>query len=290
MATTNFNNIVLAVARRVKSSRTDPTSSGDSSSNRYTSALLAEYVNRSIRRFLIEQFQKYGEKAFMEVFPDYVITAPNAISVTAGVGAKPSDCFTIVDLFQQTTLLKFFRLDQKDVRDIVSGLDKSIVPSSTAPAFYEEGSNFYTLGVTSGSVFPRYIKTHQDITPTTGVAGNGNYCTDLTLTAFTVATRVISAATMHVSFASTDVGKKLILFDSTAGVVYDGVIDARLANDSVSITGADIPTGNIAAGHIGAVLVIDKDINDLTLNKYWHPQIVDMAVTEALADAKANVQ
>ena len=282
MATTKLNTVILATARRLKAPRTLATDDAGS----YTSLLLTEYVNRSIKDLLLDKYIQFGDKAFRELFPEYVKTS-GSLTLTSGVTAKPSDCFVVTDLVDSTGLISFKKLSQDEVDDVRRSQNKIIVPSSTRPVFYEEAGNIYTLGITSGTVIARYIQSPSDLTPITTSATNGNWYTGSD-GAWTASTRLL-AGTMNSSFASTDINKKILF--RTATIVYSGTIESFVSTTSVIVRGDGLPTGNIVAGSVVAIMVSDVEIDssDLKINLYWLAEIIDRAVAYGLKDAKNNV-
>lgn len=164
MATTKLNAIILAAARLLKTPRTDPTADV----NPYTSALLTEYANRAIRDLLLDNFIKLGIDAFSEAFPEYMKTTGAALVLTSGKTSKPTDAFQVVNLYNT---VNFLRLEQKDVVEVKLGVHPIIIPSAVMPVFYQEGEDIYTLGLTTGSVYARYIEVPADATPVTGTGG-----------------------------------------------------------------------------------------------------------------------
>lgn len=286
MATTLFNNIILAAASRVKDARTSALASDDGN-KRYSSAQWAKYLNTSIRDLLIENIQKYDLEMFSDIFPEYVKTGGNVTILansSGGYFAKPSDCFTMMDLRVSTLFIR--RIKSEKIQQILTDRDPLIVPSAAEPIFYQEGASVYVLGISSGSATPRYIKTHQDIVPTTGSAGNGKYCTTPDVATWTVATRRLNAATMNIAFDANDVGKKIVVVDKANSVIFDGIIDSYISASSVTISGDGIGTQNLSAGDIDSVAVLDRDLNDLQINQYWHGELINRTVAYALKDAK----
>jgi len=280
MATTNTNNLILAIARRLKDARisADPS---DDAGKRFSSKLLTEYLNKAIRDFLVDKFITFGEKGFMEMFPEYVKTG-TSITLTNGVVPKPYDAFTVVDLRQGN--IKFRKIRQDAVNDVILGIDPLIIPSSNSPVFYEENGNIYTLGITSGSVIPRYIKTHTDLVVSTASSGNGKYSTSPNSISYDVSTSTISGATMNTPFSSSDVNKRIMF--NTNSAVYTGVISSYISSISVTISGDNLPSQNINAGGILSLLVADNDINDITINPYWYGEIIERAVVLANEDVR----
>ena len=75
---------------------------------------------------------------------------------------------------------------------------------------------------------------------------------------FTVATRVVSITNLSVSFASTDVGKMVMLWDSSYNV-YVGFIEEYLTATTVRITGYNIPTSDITIAGFGMAATSPSD-------------------------------
>lgn len=281
MATTNFNSILLELARKLKDARTSAAASDDTG-KRYTSTILSLYINRAVRDMLIEFLLKNGPKAFTETFPAYVKTG-SGIVLSSGVGAKPSDCLTVIDL--RSSSAKFERIPQNIVSDVVAGVDGLISPSASMPVFYEEGANFYTLGITSGTVYPRYIVTPTDIVVSVVVPGSGKWRT-AGGGSFTVATNTLSGVTMSTPFASGDENKKIMFYDSLGAKVYFAYISSVVSGTSVVVYGDGLP-GTDITGDITSVLVADNDSSDLKLNAYWYGEVIDRAIKYANEDARS---
>ena len=272
MATTKFNNIILDTARILKAARTLATDDAGS----YTSALLTRYANRSIRKFLIERIQQLMPFQFAEAFPEYVKES-GALTLTAGLTAKPTDAIYILEVRQGST--RFSRVQQKDVESLVTGINRTMVPSATKPFFWEDGGNINTLGVTSGNITARYIVVHQDISPITGSTSSGT--SNSGSGTWVSSTRTLTCA-MDRSFSSNDINKLIAFGGTTVG--YIGIIESVTNGTTVVLRGDGLP-GNFSPSK---VLLSDTtpDSNDLKLNEYWHPEMVQRCVQMALADAK----
>jgi hypothetical protein len=269
--TTKFNSLLLEIFQRMK----DPIISATANGVTYTNVLATYHLNRAIRDFLIEKINNY-QRHFPDVFPEYVKTG-GSLTLSGGVVAKPTDCFSILNLYASG--VDFTKVEQYRVAQIQNGTEPITIASATKPVFWEEGSNIKTLGLTSGSVVPRYIVTHQDITPTLG-SGGGNFSTGSG--AFLTATRAIMIA-MNTSFATTDVNKTIMIRSSSA--VYQGIIESFVSTSSVIIRGEAIPTGNIT---VADAMVSDAspDSSDLLLNPYWYGEIIERAITYVIEDTK----
>lgn len=280
MATTKFNAIILAAARRLKTPRAAATTDVEP----YTSAILTEYANRAVRDMLTEHLKGMGEARFAEFFPEYVKES-GALALSTGVTAKPSDALLVLDVVNDTKTLKFYKLAQPSVQSVRAGIDKLIVPSATRPVFFEENALIQTLGVTTGNIIARYIQTHQDISPIITAAGNGNFNT--AAGSWTASSRTL-AATMNAAFVAGDMNKRIMFRSAT--VVYAGWIERQVTAGSVVVRGDGLPTANITAGNVIDVMVsdLDPDASDLKLNAAWHGAIIDRMVALAMADARVT--
>jgi hypothetical protein len=287
MATTKFNSILMDVATRLKSPRAYATYDVDLNGNAsvYTSALLTKHINRAIRDLLKEKYESMGDAVFMESFPEYVRTS-GVLTLAAGVVAKPVDAFMVVGMSVSTYAVKFDHVKQTIVDDIRTGREKQIVPSATRPVFWDESGVINSLGLLAGNVVMKYIVTHQDIVPVIS-SGTGNWLTGSD-GAWTAATRLL-AGTMHASFATTDVNKRVMFRNSTN--TYEGRIESRGSNTTVVLIGDNLPAGNITTGSVLAIMVsdTDSDSSDLKINSNYHAEIINKAVEYALMDAKAAV-
>ncbi len=288
MSTTKLNQIITDVARLLKHPITLATDDTDLTGNAspYTSTLLTRYVNNAVRDLLLENYRSYGDRAFMELFPEYVKTS-GVLTLAAGVVQKPTDAFLVLNMKLSDNSVFFTRIKQSVVEDIRSGKEKLIVPSATSPVFWDEAGSIYTLGLLAGDVVMRYIVTHQDILPITVVASHGNWLTGAN-GAYTAATRLL-AGTMNSNFAAAD-KNKFVMF-RTATDTYCGRIESRVSNSSVVVIGDNLPAGNIVAGSVLAIIVsdVEPDSSDLKINQYWHKEIIKRAVDAAMQDAKNNI-
>jgi hypothetical protein len=289
MSSVKFNNNILEAAARMKDARTTAASSDDTN-KRYTSAMWTRYQNRAIRDFLLEWFQKIGPDEFQNLFPEYIKTG-SPLTLSSGSVATPADAFVVTELKNSAGTIKFWRIEQKTVQDVLLGIDGLIVPSATRPVFYEEAGNIKTLGITTGDVIPRYIKTHQDIAVSVASAGTGKVKTGGS-GAFNASTRTLSGLVMSPVFASGDEGKWLMFIDTTGTVsVFMARIESVVSATSVILTDDyGLPASNIVAGQVGDVLVADIDNVDLVLPEYWHGNIINRMVQFAMQDAKNFVQ
>jgi len=290
MATTKKNSLILAAARKIKDERTSAGTSSDTGA-KYSSALWSEYADRAVRDFLTDQLVTLGKEEFARKFPEYIKTS-TTLTLSSGSVAKPSDCWFVIDLSKSDLSLKFEPLEPDEVGSVLvgeAGLDNA---TASRPKFYEEGANIKTLGLTSGDVIARYIRTQPDITVLTATAGNGTiYATAANLT-WTAATQLLTIDA--VSILDSDDLNRLIMF-RTATVVYVGRISAvsEAGGDTlVTIAGDGLPAGNISPSNIIEFVVSDlwPEDTDLKLNDNWFGQIIDRMVAMAEADAVRLMQ
>lgn len=286
MATTILNNLILQASRKVQEYRTSAASTDDTG-RRWLSSNWTDYTNRAIRDFLKEKFIQYGPKAFGELFPDYMKQS-GSLTVVSGSVVKPSDSFIVTDLWMADNSATFFRIPQDLVAGVVGGFDRSIVPSTSNPCFYEEGGYIKTLGLTSGSVYARYIKSHADLAVITTANGNGKYATAFTTAYYVASTGVLFVTTMSSSFASGDENKQVV-FQDNSGVVYSGHIASVVNGTTVSLYEASrddgLPAANITAGNITSAIMGDTHNTDVLLNSFWFGEILDKIVAYAQQDA-----
>lgn len=301
VATSNFNSIILASARKLKDERTYPTSAGDTGKV-FTAAVLAEYTNRAVRDFLTAQFIKLTEalgqaaakEEFARRFPEYIATS-GSLTLSSGSVAKPTDCWFVLDLSKSDLSLKFEPLEPDEIGSVLvsdAGLDNA---SATHPKFYEQGTTIKTLGVTSGDVIARYIRFQTDITSVTGTAGNGHIFTDAAYVTWTAATRLLSfnIAGSPSGYTASDIGK--VVSFRTATVAYVGIIEAvNSSADPITVTlrGDGIPSGNIAAPDIIDIICADVGPvdSDLKLNANWYGEIIERVVAMGEADQARLIQ
>lgn len=290
MATTKFNANIIEAARRLKSARTSAGPSEDST-KKYSSALLTQYENRAVRDLLKELYEALGDKGFGDVVPEYIATSP-ALTLASGIVAKPADAWHITDLLKSDRTVKFHKIPSLEVENVRSGQDGLIVPSATRPVFWEEGPNIYTLGLTTGDVIARYVKTHQDITVITDAAGNGTIYTTAANLTWTAATKTVAIAAISI-FSSADVNKLLIF--RTSSIVYIGTIQSVTevggTTTNLVLSGDGLPAGNIAAPNIIELVMSDvgPGATDLKLADNHFGNIIDRMVAFGLADAKAGI-
>ncbi len=170
MATPNLNGRILIVAHRLQQTRTDPTAIGDSG-QRYSSLLLAGYVNRAVREFLTQSYERMGPDTFTKLFTEYIKTTTPTLTLVGGVVAKPADAWYFISLSKSDFSVDFYKLRQNEISSVLTKQNGEIVPSAADPAFYEEGANLFVLPnvapISGWAVSGRYIVTHQDLTPYT---------------------------------------------------------------------------------------------------------------------------
>src|SRR5208283_6110766 len=121
MATTFFNNNILNFFAKMQDSRTDPSAAGDTG-HRYTSAMATLYQNNSVRALLLDKFQKYGDEAFETIFSDYIKTG-SQLTLASGIVASPLDSFIVLELKDSSGTVKFRKLEQKLVQDVIMNTD-----------------------------------------------------------------------------------------------------------------------------------------------------------------------
>lgn len=284
MATTKFNNNILLAARRLKDRRTDASVNGDTG-QRYSSALLTNYQNKAIKELLREKFAEIGAAEFMRAFPELVKTS-GVLTLTAGVVAKPSDAFLVIDLDSSDYAVHFDVLEQSEVQRVRSGADPLKAPSATLPVFWDENGSINTLGLTTGSVVARYIVKPDDLAVITSAAGNGKK--NSANGQYTTATKLLQA-TMSTGFASGDENRVVMFYDNAAGKVYYGTIASVKDADEVYLSGDGLPAADIAAGNVTIVLMEQLQDADVKLNALWFGNIVDRMVQYGLADAQAGI-
>jgi hypothetical protein len=289
MATTRFNSNILAAARRLKDERSSA-SPTDDTGHVFSSALLSEYENRSVRDVLKKVYDDLGEKAFGNVFPEYMLTS-GALNLSAGALVKPADCWHVVDLVKSDLSVKFHKLKSSEIEDVRAAQNGVIVPSATRPVFWEEAASIYTLGLVNATVIARYIKTHPDLVVSTDAVGNGKIHTTAADLDWHASTKVLEVAGTTTFVIDADVGKMIIF--RTAAVVYVGRIasvSAPTTATEITVSGDALPAGNIHPSDIIEVLVSDlwPDGTDLLLNPNWYGAIIDSMVAFGLEDLKAH--
>jgi hypothetical protein len=272
MATVKFNSIVTELFTRLK----DPIAVANLSGAVYSNTLVCYHLNRAIRDFLIEKIVAL-KKDFPEVFPEYVKIG-SQITLTSGSVAKPSDCFTVLDL--NIGGVKFTKVDQFRVNDIINGFEPVIIPSASMPIFWEEGSNIKTYGLTSGNVIPRYIVLHNDISPIVSTLGNWNTASG----SYTTATRVL-AATMYYSLGAANINNPVMFRSDTAS--YQGIVASSPSAGSVVLRGDGLPASDVATVLQILMSTTIPDSSDLYLSSYWYGEIVERAIQYILQDTQS---
>jgi hypothetical protein len=273
MATVKFNSIVTELFQRLK----DPITQANANGSIYTNALVCYHLNRSIRDFLIEKIVTL-KKDFPEVFPEY-IKIGSQIALTSGSVPKPSDCFTVLDL-NVPSGVKFTKVDQFRVNDIINGFEPVIIPSASNPIFWEEGANIKTYGLTSGNVIPRYIVLHNDISPLVSVLGNWNTVSGT----YTAATQTL-AATMYYALSAANINNPVMFRSATAS--YQGIVASAPSAGSVILRGDGLPTTDIATVVQILMSTTIPDSSDLYLSPYWYGEIVERAIQYILQDTQS---
>lgn len=286
MASTRFNNNILVAARRLQQNRSVAGPGGDTG-NRYTSARLSDYQNRAIRDLIKAKYDAAPE-VFPLRYPQMMKTSdPFTINALTRI-AIPSDVWLVTELWLGS--LKFKKVPDHRIGDVLSGVDRLIVPSVNEPAFFTENGYMYFLPDTglTGEVKYRFVKEHADIAVNTAASGVGNKNT--ANGAFTVATKQLTAA-MSIAFADSDVGKKII-FATVNGIgtltgVYESLIFAKVSATEVTIGGDYLPTANEI---VSTVLVSDytPELSDIQISKYDDGAIIDLMVGLATTDQAAK--
>lgn len=289
MPTINFNNNVLAAARRLKDARTGPTSIDDTG-KRFSSALLSEYENRAVRDMIRANYQQLQNK-IATLFPEYmkISASTNLIAGTSYASIPiPSDCWYATDVSYANYSGKFYRVPQDRIETVKNGQDPLIVPSTTRPVWWQENNLICVLPASlSSAIIIRYLKVHQDIQPIIGMNAAGDYLTSGSPT-FTLATNTLSGGTYHNGgFTNADINK-LVIFRDTTPYVYIGQIASVNSANSVVLYGYGLPTGNVTVAD-----VIKPDYlsvpPDLQINPSWYGEIIDRMVAFGEADRKNGV-
>jgi hypothetical protein len=279
MATTRFNNVILAAARRLQDGR----SSAGSDGVRYTSALMAEYANRALREIGRGLWERYGEKV-AEAAPELVKESGALTLSAAGVVALPADVLAVLEVAEADYGLTLFRVPQSRILSVKAGKDGAIVPSVTRPVWWIEGTDLHVLPVTyQETVVVRYVMEHTDIAVLTTAAGNGNFNT--AQGTYTAATRVL-AATMNANFVAGDVNKRVMFRSAT--VVYEGRIESRTGNGTVVLVGDGLPAGDVAAVIDVMVSDVSPEVTDIKLGAYLDGEVVERMVAMGLKDARGE--
>jgi hypothetical protein len=287
VATTRFNTNIIVAAQRLKSPRTDATTTGDVTGARYTSVLLSRYQNRAIREIILKKIEELGER-FASVLPEYVATSGAITTPSSGIFTKNADVISFLELVSSSIV---FQRVSVDVLKIAMGQDYVYRDGGQ---FYEEGRQVKLIPATQTTVTGRYVKQHIDIVPTNDPQAGGGGKVGTTAN-YTAATRILTCADTFVpsKLASTDIGKIIVFCDATK--VYSGRIESLDGTHPTYIavlSGDNLPTGNITSNGVTKVLVVESSIDgqDILLPDLWDGRIVDLMVQYGLADAKANAQ
>ena len=283
MATVVMNDLILKAARKVQEYRTSAAIAGDLATFRFTSADWTDYINRAVREYLKEKMEQLGIEGFRMLYPEYEKES-GILTVAAGAVAKPSDALVILNLEKSDATIFYDLLPKNRIAGVQTGRDTEIVPSVTKPVFWEEDGFIKTLGLTTGNVIARYIKTHTDVLPITSAAGDGVHST--IAGQYTAATQVL-AITMNRSFTSGDENRRLMFYDTAAAKVYYARVKTVASVTSVvveSVDGSVLPAANIAAGNVTIALMEETANADIVLNKIWHDEIVERAFGYAMMD------
>jgi len=284
MATVVMNDLILKAARKVQEYRTSAAIGGDSATFRFTSADWTDYINRAVRKYLKERLDLLGVEGFRVLYPEYEKPS-GVLTLAAGAVAKPSDALVILNLAKSDLSIFYEMLPRERITAVQTGRDTEIVPSATKPVFWEEEGFIKTLGLTTGNVVARYIKTHTDVLPIASAAGVG--VKNTAAGEYTVATQLLSAPTWSRTLQSTDANRRLMFYDNAAGKVYYARAKTIPSVASVvieSVDGSVLPAANIAAGDVTIVLMEETANEDIVLNKMWHDEIVERVFGYAIAD------
>lgn len=289
MATVVINDLILKAARAVQEYRASAGAAGDSASFRFTSTNWTDYVNRSVREYLSTELERLGTEGFRKKYPEYEKPS-GTLTLVSGSVAKPSDALVVVDLLKSDNSVGFDKVDKEKLRSILTSRNPLIVPSAARPVFWEEEGNIKTLGLTSGNVIARYIKTHTDVVVVTGTAGAGKKNT--AAGQYTNSTKVLKA-TMSSAFTTADIGRRVMFFETDFNNVYFVRISNYKAADEVYITGINnddsgLPGSDLSAGSVTILLMEQAANEDVVLNKMWHDEIVKRMVAYAMADWEAS--
>jgi hypothetical protein len=280
MATTRFNNNIVVTSRRLQDARATAAAIADTG-RRYKSADLEDYQNRVIRDIIKERWVQVGV-SFGDLFPELVKTS-SLLTPAAGVIAKTTDMWRVLQLFNEDKTLFIDRIPDADVGDVIAG--RSLIrPTVTTPVFYEERNTVSILPTTfAEDVYARYVISHPDIQVLVGAAGAGNFNT--LDGSFTFATKTL-IITMDSVFTVSDVNKPLIITDDN-DANYFGHIASFVNATTVVLIGDGLPT---ADKPITTVKVADvSDVTDILLDKEWDGEIQDRMVKLAILDARENI-
>lgn len=157
---TRFGANILTAARRLHDERTAAESTGDSE-KRYTSDLLRQYENMSIRDIVRENYLQFGPKLRM-VMPEMVLESTD-ITLTSGNGTLPLDCWIVLEAAKSDYSLYYTKIDQ-DVLKVRAVRDPLLAFSASKPAFYQIGLSMQVLPTTvTGPARAFYVKTPVDV-------------------------------------------------------------------------------------------------------------------------------
>lgn len=277
MATTQLNNLILRLARRLQDARSSASSSSDSGA-RFTSAMLTDYVNKGMKAFIQQMLEKLGASGFQIALPEFVKQSAILTLSSAGIVAKPTDAFMVLDLRKSDNSLKYQRLEPARVASILISGDPMVLPSATHPIFWEENGFINVLPAASAIVYARYIKIPTELAVGLTATTSGNWNASGTMT-FTLATMQLEVTNPYGVFSADDIGKRIFLRD--AGKVYTGTISGFISTTKVTLAGDDLPTGVTTT--IVQVMVSDY-LPDMEASTIWHPIIEDFAFRIAQGD------
>lgn len=291
MPTINFNNNILAAARRLHDQRDDPTQNGDVVNNntlRYNSAILTEYENRAVRDLFKDKFLQLQEKV-AGLFPEYLRTS-GSLNLTPGSGwasvPYPSDAWYPTDVSFANYTGHFYRVPDQEVENVKNNNNFMIVPSVNKPVWWPENNQICVLPATLNSaIIAKYIHYHTDIQPITGMSSAGDLLSSGN-PSYTATTKTLTGGTYLHGFTSTDVNKAVMFYDGTN--VYFAQIQSVVNSNTITLYGYGLPTTNVTV-----VNVIKADYlsspPDLQLNPSWFGEIIDRMVQFGLQDAANGI-
>jgi hypothetical protein len=256
---------------------------------------LTDCANRAVRDFLRDALKSLGPKVFAETFPEYIKTS-STLTLTAGSVAKPTDALFILGLMKSDLSLNFEPVKAEELASVLTGGAGLLNASATQPLFYDEAGFIKTLGVTTGDVIARYIRTHADLTVITTAAGDSMIYTTAANITWTAATRLLTITTDSDLSLTGDEGKP-VMFRTASAVYLSRLASTSLLttpNRTLLVLDAD---GYISQDDIGAPSVIEvvmcgawPDGSDLKLNAMWYGEIIERMTAMAEADAVRILQ
>jgi len=291
MSTERFNDNILRAARRLGDARTYADSSDDTN-RRFSSARLSLHQNNAIRN-IVEQCFKTLAGGFGELVPEYLRTSDNNIPITGGYIVKPADLNHVIEVYFTDGSYKFHRVPASQVIDVVAGKHGTILPTLTNPYYYEYLDRIYVLpSAIATAVSIRYVKNHDDITVSVGVADTGKYLSTAP-GAFVYSTKELTA-TMSSVFTSDDVNRKFMMRGrlKPAGAtskIYNGYIQRFVSTKKVILAGDGLPTSDEILDVYEFLVSYSGSTTDIELAKFWDDDIVNIMVANAINDKKLSL-